>query len=107
MEQFENPTVKVNTSNNVAGKSRFQVGQLIAGPYEVVCELGRGGMGVVLEVKNVLIDKGFALKLLDLQGESSAALPRFQREAKLLLGLEHPNMALCREGSKLWGSLLV
>ncbi len=64
-------------------------------------------MGVVLEVKNVLIDKGFALKLLDLQGESSAALPRFQREAKLLLGLEHPNMALCREGSKLWGSLLV
>jgi hypothetical protein len=92
MDPFYNPTVKLNSSKLFIGKSNFTPGQLLAGRYKVLRELGRGGMGVVLEVENVLIGKQFALKLLDLQEDSSAAVPRFQREAKLLSGLVHPNI---------------
>jgi serine/threonine protein kinase len=67
MDQFDNPTVKLNSSKLVIGNSNFTPGQLLAGRYKVLRVLGRGGMGVVLEVENVLIGKQFALKLLDLQ----------------------------------------
>jgi serine/threonine protein kinase len=59
------------------------------GPYEVVAELGRGGMGVVYEVRGPDDPRRLALKLI-LPGVADAqALARFGREAELLARVQH------------------
>ena len=66
------------------------VGTLIHGVYEVLGELGRGGMGIVLRVKNRKLDRVEALKLLPESSADAGAYERLVREAKLLAGLSHP-----------------
>ncbi len=59
------------------------------GPYEVVRELGRGGMGVVYEVRRPdLPGRALALKLI-LGAASQDALERFGREAEVLARVRH------------------
>jgi serine/threonine protein kinase len=63
------------------------------GPYQIVAELGRGGMGVVYEVRDPnLPGRRLALKqiLKDLCGPD--ALRRFAREAEMLAKVQHPNV---------------
>ena len=64
------------------------------GPYEIVAELGRGGMGEVYRARDTRLDRDVALKILP---ESFATDPdrlmRFTREAKTLASLNHPNIA--------------
>jgi len=60
------------------------------GPYRVVRELGRGGMGVVYEVRHPEMDAPLALKLL--MGGTDVALKRFGREAELMARIRHPNV---------------
>jgi serine/threonine-protein kinase len=58
-------------------------------------EVARGGMGVVYSGRQDFLDRRVAVKLLsmDLAGEKFAQ--RFQREAKLLAGIKHPNIVAC------------
>jgi eukaryotic-like serine/threonine-protein kinase len=67
------------------------------GDYEIVRELGHGGMGKVYLVRNVLSDRVEAMKVLlpDL-AERSEFVARFMREIKTLAGLDHPNIAALR-----------
>src|SRR3974390_660870 len=67
------------------------------GDYEIVRELGRGGMGKVYKVRNVLTGRIEAMKLLlpDL-ADRSEFVARFMREIKTLAGLDHPNIAALR-----------
>jgi predicted Ser/Thr protein kinase/WD40 repeat protein len=61
------------------------------GPYEVVRELGRGGMGVVYEVRHPDIPRPLALKLI--LGEAHPqALARFGREAQVMARIRHPGV---------------
>ncbi|HVS14945.1 MAG TPA: protein kinase [Thermoanaerobaculia bacterium] len=64
------------------------------GPYEVTAKLGEGGMGVVWKAKDFHLEREVALKVLP---EGVIADPervvRFEREAKLLASLNHPNIA--------------
>ena len=64
------------------------------GPYEVVAKLGEGGMGEVYRARDTKLDRDVALKILP---ESFASDPdrlmRFEREAKTLASLNHPNIA--------------
>ena len=53
-------------------------------------ELGRGGMGRVLEVRDVALDRAVAIK--ELLPEASGAPARFLREARLTAQLEHPGV---------------
>jgi serine/threonine-protein kinase len=67
------------------------------GDYEIIRELGHGGMGKVCLARNVLSDRVEALKVLlpDLAGRSEF-VSRFMREIKMLASLDHPNIAkLC------------
>ncbi len=59
------------------------------------CEIARGGMGVVYSGRQDFLDRRVAVKLLslDLAGEGFAQ--RFQREAKILAGIKHPNIVAC------------
>jgi eukaryotic-like serine/threonine-protein kinase len=67
------------------------------GDYEIIRELGRGGMGKVYKVRNVLTGRIEAMKLLlpDL-ADRSEFVARFMREIKTLAGLDHPNIAALR-----------
>ncbi|MGY0063119.1 hypothetical protein ACWY4P_42380 [Streptomyces sp. LZ34] len=56
-------------------------GELIAGRYELVSRLGRGGMGEVWAARDCQLRRGVALKLLVLDDGVAADLPmRFERE---------------------------
>ena len=67
------------------------------GDYEIIRELGHGGMGRVYLVRNVLSDRIEAMKVLlpDLAARNEF-VARFMREIKTLAGLEHPNIAALR-----------
>src|SRR5262245_4564080 len=64
------------------------------GPYEVVAPLGAGGMGEVWRARDTKLDREAALKFLPPSfAESPERLLRFEREAKVLASLNHPNIA--------------
>ena len=54
------------------------------GDFEIVRELGRGGMGIVYEARQVSLNRKVALKVLSGSlGLTTKAVIRFQRDAKL------------------------
>jgi len=64
------------------------------GPYRIVREIGRGGMGVVLEAVEEPLNRRVALKVLPSEAlQSAAAGARFRREAELAARLDHPGLA--------------
>jgi tRNA A-37 threonylcarbamoyl transferase component Bud32/tetratricopeptide (TPR) repeat protein len=65
------------------------------GPYRIVRELGRGGMGWVFlaEHEGDGFSRTVAVKLLDAAKTDPEALRRFREEARILASLEHPGIA--------------
>jgi eukaryotic-like serine/threonine-protein kinase len=64
------------------------------GPYEVTSPLGEGGMGVVFRAHDTKLQRDVALKLLpDHFADDPERLARFEREARVLASLNHPNIA--------------
>ena len=63
------------------------------GPYEIVESLGAGGMGEVYRARDTRLERTVAIKILP--QEISADLvrkQRFEREAKMISSLNHPNI---------------
>jgi serine/threonine protein kinase len=64
------------------------------GVYEIVAPLGAGGMGEVYRARDTRLDRQVAVKiLLESFAGDPDRLGRFEREAKLLASLNHPNIA--------------
>ena len=64
------------------------------GFYEIVAPLGAGGTGEVYRAKDVRLGRDVAIKALpDAFGQDPERLARFDREARLLASLNHPNVA--------------
>ena len=64
------------------------------GPYEISTKLGEGGMGEVWAATDTHLDREVALKVLPAAfTEDKERLARFEREARLLAQLNHPNIA--------------
>jgi len=64
------------------------------GPYEVISAIGAGGMGEVYRARDTVLDRDVALKILpESFASDSDRLMRFEREAKTLAALNHPNIA--------------
>jgi serine/threonine protein kinase len=64
------------------------------GSYEVVAQIGAGGMGEVYQAHDTKLGRDVAIKVLpEAFAHDPERLSRFQREAKMLASLNHPNIA--------------
>jgi serine/threonine protein kinase/Tol biopolymer transport system component len=64
------------------------------GTYEIVAPIGAGGMGEVYRAHDTKLGRDVAIKILpEAFARDAARLSRFQREAKMLASLNHPNIA--------------
>ncbi len=64
------------------------------GVYEITAQIGAGGMGEVYRAHDTTLDRDVAIKVLpDAFANDPERLARFQREAKVLASLNHPNIA--------------
>ena len=64
------------------------------GPYEILAPLGAGGMGEVYRGRDRKLDREVAVKVLpESFARDPERLARFEREAKVLASLNHPNIA--------------
>ncbi len=64
------------------------------GPYEILAPLGAGGMGEVYQAVDTKLGRHVAIKVLPVAFvHDTERLARFQREARMLASLNHPNIA--------------
>jgi eukaryotic-like serine/threonine-protein kinase len=64
------------------------------GPYEILSQIGAGGMGEVYRARDPKLGRDVAIKVLpEAFARDADRMARFQREAKVLARLDHPNIA--------------
>ena len=83
----------------------------LGGSYEITAQIGVGGMGEVYRATDTTLDRDVALKILpDAFTADPDRLARFEREAKVLASLNHPNIGAIygleeAEGTKALGQI--
>src|SRR3954463_12187601 len=76
-----------------SGWEHEQIVQYLGSQYQVVREIGRGGMGVVFLARDIALHRLVAIKVLRYEVASSEApTERFRREARMTARLSHPNI---------------
>jgi len=80
-------------------ESHSMVGRNI-GPYKVICELGRGGMGAVYLASRAdqAFEKQVAIKLIKRGLDTEDVIRRFRAERQILASLDHPNITRLLDG---------
>jgi eukaryotic-like serine/threonine-protein kinase len=89
----------VAASERDAGATQDQPGDRI-GPYRIIREIGRGGMGRVLLADRAdgQFEQQVALKIVGSGPDGGEILQRFLRERQILARLQHPNIARLLDG---------
>lgn len=67
-------------------------GMLLAGKYEFISTIGKGGMGVIYKARQPILDKIVAIKMLHAHLMTPESLIRFQQEGKAISTLSHPGV---------------
>jgi serine/threonine-protein kinase len=81
-------------STSPGGVERLEAGQLFAGRYFLLREVGRGGMGAVYQARDELLGEVVGLKVLEAGSAwGSVAWERFRREARLARRIAHRHVA--------------
>src|SRR5215831_2425993 len=89
------------------GPTIFELGATV-GDYQIVSVIGRGGMGKVYKVRNILSDRIEAMKVLLRDVEARPDLmERFLREIKVVASLEHPGIASLRTALRAHDQILM
>lgn len=69
------------------------IGKILNERYKIIKELGKGGMAIVYEAQDLLLDRKVALKMLRAEYVNDANfIKRFRHEAKAVAKLSHPNV---------------
>jgi serine/threonine protein kinase len=80
-------------SRAVRKEERMLSSGMRLGPYLILAPLGRGGMGEVFRAKDLRLDREVAVKVVPEQlAKDPDRLARFEREAKVVAALAHPNI---------------
>ena len=78
------------------------------GRYEILCEIGRGSMGIVYQAQDPQIDRLVAVKVLRHDRVSSDAfVNRFLKEAKVIGRLSHPNIVTIYDVGEEQGNIFI
>jgi Tol biopolymer transport system component len=78
------------------------------GPYEILSPLGAGGMGEVWRARDTRLERDVALKVLPEEFfENRESVARFEREAKSLAAVSHPNIAVIYSFEEVSGRYLL
>lgn len=81
------------TGDQTEALTAFSDGRRSFGRYELLAEIGRGGMGIVFAARQPLLDASVALKVIrSSQFASADEIRRFYAEARAAAGLRHPNI---------------
>jgi TolB-like protein/tetratricopeptide (TPR) repeat protein len=89
----ESPAVEVAAKMSAIDANRSLSGQQL-GPYKILSLLGAGGMGEVYQAHDTKLARDVAIKVLPAAFvHDPERLARFQREARMLAALNHPNIA--------------
>ncbi|MFP4081956.1 MAG: protein kinase domain-containing protein [Candidatus Aminicenantes bacterium] len=86
--------IDVTKTIETTKKEQLTAGSIIANRYEIIKELGKGGMGVVYRVADPLNpERSVALKSIGRKLVQSELIDRFKAEFRVLTSLKHPNVA--------------
>ena len=74
------------------------------GPYELLSEIGAGGIGTVFKARHRHLNKIVALKVLqDQDRQEKDAILRFEREMRVAGSIDHPNVVMATDGGHIDG----
>ncbi|HEY9755328.1 MAG TPA: protein kinase [Oculatellaceae cyanobacterium] len=95
MDDYTLPLSMQSESQQSPAKNlQVGTGQTFANRFQLLEELGSGGMGTVYKAEDILVKRLVAIKILHLHaGGNGNILRRFQREAQTAGNLNHPNIA--------------
>ena len=87
------PVIPGRTNTPARPKAKNRRGPQMIGPYQVLEEISRGGMGIVYKALDLKLQRQVAIKvLLAGEGASEEDIKRFQREGQASARLQHPNI---------------
>jgi CheY-like chemotaxis protein/tRNA A-37 threonylcarbamoyl transferase component Bud32 len=84
----------LGTNNEPVLKRGDLIGTTLASRYEFLDVIGEGGVGIVFRARHPHLDKIVAVKMLQANAQKENTILRFEREAKAISRLEHPNIAM-------------
>ncbi len=85
-------TIPATAANSVPPNRRW------IWPFELIEQVGEGGMGVVYRARYVVNNREVAVKMLPADVTDPTVLARFERELEVLKSLKHPNIVRCFGG---------
>lgn len=96
------PTVPLPPAKKNGNEVPPKLVKLLPG-YELVKQLGRGGMGTVYKARDTILDRWVAVKILaPFLAENEEYVKRFIREARMLQRLRHPNIVAAFDAGQEW-----